>query len=212
LQPYIREYNIESREEVYQAFEQSYNGVDWSNGVTEDTFPPVIHVMLADPDAYQVVEEAVNGLPGVYRTVDQSELMEPLFNILGKAQIGALSVAAVLMIAAVLLITTTIRLSAMSRQRETGIMRLVGASNLFIQLPFMLEGAVAALLGSVLSVATLWIVTKFWLAGWIAESFGSLMSQVNATDVLVVAPWLVLVAVALAAFSSVLTLRRFTRV
>jgi cell division transport system permease protein len=135
-----------------------------------------------------------------------------LFNILNKAQIAALSVAGVLMIAAILLVSTTIRLSAMSRQRETGIMRLVGASNLFIQLPFMLEGAVAALLGSLLSVAALWIVTRFWLAEWMQQSFGELMSRISASDVFVVAPWLILAAVALAALSSVLTLRRFTKV
>jgi cell division transport system permease protein len=212
LRPYVAQYTVETAQDVYDAFQSDFGDVDWSSGVTTDALPPVIHVKLKNPEDYQVVEEAVNGQPGVYRVRDQSELLAPLFNILSKAQIAALAVAGILMVAAVLLITTTIRLSAMSRQKETGIMRLVGASNLFIQLPFMLEGAVAALLGSVLSVATLWLVGKLWLVGWMSESFGTLLSRVNVADVFVVAPWLVLLAVVLAALSSVLTLRRFTRV
>jgi cell division transport system permease protein len=214
LAPYVTGYTIQSSDEVYAELlesESGAGGVDLS-GVTPGSLPTVVHVSLAGPQDTQIVEEAVRTQAGVYRVVDQSELLSPLFNILGKAKVAALAVAAVLMVAAILLITTTIRLSAMSRQKETGIMRLVGASNLFIQLPFMLEGAVAALLGSVLAVASLWAVTKFWLAGWVQESFGALMQQVSAADVLATAPWLVLMAVALAALSSGLTLRRFTKV
>jgi cell division transport system permease protein len=212
LAPYVSDYTIETADEVYAAFQASYGDADWTSGVTPDAFGPIIHVRLVTPEDYQVVEEAVYGQPGVYEVRDQSELLSPLFNILSKAQIAALAVAGVLMVAAILLIATTIRLSAMSRQKETGIMRLVGASNLFIQLPFMLEGAVAALIGSALSVATLWMVGKFWLVGWLADSFGTLMSRINPADVFVVAPWLVLMAVVLAALSSVVTLRRFTKV
>ncbi|MDR1151546.1 MAG: permease-like cell division protein FtsX [Bifidobacteriaceae bacterium] len=212
LSPYVADFTVETPDQVYADLQDSFSEADWTGGVTVDALPPVIHVKLVNPEDYQVVEEAVNGQPGVYVVRDQSELLSPLFDILAKAQIAALAVAGVLMVAAILLITTTIRLSAMSRQKETGIMRLVGASNLFIQLPFMLEGAVAALLGSVLSVAALWIVGKFWLVGWMSESFGTLLSRVNVADVFVVAPWLMLLAVVLAALSSVLTLRRFTKV
>ena len=72
-----------------------------------------------------------------------------------------------MLLAAVLLITTTIRLSAMSRRRETGIMRLVGASNLFIQLPFMLEGAIAATVGAALAVGALWLGVRYLVTDWL---------------------------------------------
>jgi cell division transport system permease protein len=212
LTPYVADYTLQPPEEVFKEFQDSFGEDWWTSGLTVDAFPVVIHVKLAHPDDYQVVEEAVTGQPGVYRVLDQSELLSPLFDILEKAQIAALVIAGVLMVAAILLIATTIRLSAMSRQKETGIMRLVGASNLFIQLPFMLEGAVAALIGSMLAVAALWLVGKFWLAGWLAASFGTLMSRINTADIFVVAPWLMVMAVVLAALSSVLTLRRFTKV
>jgi cell division transport system permease protein len=212
LRPYVSDYTVQGPDEVFGEFQTSFGEDWWTSGLTQDAFPVIIHVRLAGPEDYQVVEEAVNGQPGVYRVIDQSELLSPLFDILAKAQVAALAVAGVLMIAAILLIATTIRLSAMSRQKETGIMRLVGASNLFIQLPFMLEGAVAALIGSMLSVGVLWVVGKFWLAGWLASSFGTLMSRINTSDIFAVAPWLMIMAVVLAGLSSVVTLRRFTKV
>ena len=81
--------------------------------------------------------------------------------MLNHATLLAGGLAAVMLLAAVLLITTTIRLSALSRRRETGIMRLVGASTFFIQLPFMLEGAIAATVGALLAVGGLWVGVEY---------------------------------------------------
>src|SRR5690625_6259091 len=102
-----------------------------------------LRVSLVDREMYQVVADEVTGRPGVEYVVDQRAILEPLFLILNRSTMLAAGLAALMTITAVMLITTTIRLSAMSRRRETSIMRLVGASNLFIQLPFMLEGALA---------------------------------------------------------------------
>jgi cell division transport system permease protein len=117
----------------------------------------------------------------------------------------------VMIVAAVLLITTTIRLSALSRRRETGIMRLVGASNLFIQLPFMIEGAIAATVGSLLALGALYFGVRYLIEDWLANSL-QWANLVTTDDVLVIAPWLVLIAMALAAVSSVVALSRYTRV
>ncbi|MDR3108016.1 MAG: permease-like cell division protein FtsX [Bifidobacteriaceae bacterium] len=212
MAPYVEEVFQQTRDEVFAEFQERYGRTDAFSELTADAFGPVIHVKLTDPDQFEVVTDAVKTMPGVYEAVDQSDLFSSLFDLLAKIRLAALAVAGVLALAAILLITTTIRLSALSRQRETGIMRLVGASNLFIQLPFMLEGAVAALLGSVLAVGTLWGVTNFWVAGWVERNFALVMGNINPFDALVVAPWLVVAAVVLAGVSSALTLRRFTRV
>jgi len=211
LADYVQEVYFQSREEVFTEFLDRFGDTSLANQVTQSMFPPVFQVKLTNPDEYAVVVDAVSAMPGVMDTYDQSNLFDQLFNVLGKIRTAALGVALVLGLAAVLLISTTIRLSALSRQRETGFMRLVGASNWFIQLPFMLEGAVAALLGSVLAVGTLWGVSRFWLAEWVATNF-PWVPAVRASDVFAVAPWLVLAAVVLGALSSALTLRRFTRV
>ncbi|MDR1825659.1 MAG: permease-like cell division protein FtsX [Bifidobacteriaceae bacterium] len=212
LAPYVDEVTVETKEEVYQSFQDRFSGSYLAEEVTQDSLGPVLHVKMSDPTNFEVVTDAVGTMPGVLETYDQSDLFEPLFDVLAKVRLAALAIALVLALAAILLITTTIRLSALSRQRETSIMKLVGASNIFIQLPFMLEGAVAALLGSALAVGALWGVTRFWLADWVQANFDLLMGQINPMDVFKVAPWLVLAAVVLAGFSSALTLRRFTKV
>src|SRR5699024_189941 len=104
-----------------------------------------------------------------------------------RATLLAVGLAAVMTVTAVLLITTTIRLSAMSRRRETSIMRLVGASNLFIQLPFMLEGALAALAGAALSVGGLWLSLKYLVEDWLASEF-QWVQMVSTSDLWIITP------------------------
>jgi cell division transport system permease protein len=212
LAPYVDQVFEQSAQSVFDEYQERFAGSYMANEITTDTFGPVIHVKLTDPDSFEVVTDSVAAMAGVLQAVDQSDLFASLFDLLSKVRLAALAVAGVLGLAAVLLIATTIRLSALSRQRETGIMRLVGASNLFIQLPFMLEGAVAALVGSVLAVGALWGVAEFWLSDWVEENFALVMGSVNPLDALAVAPWLVIAAVVLAGVSSALTLRRFTKV
>jgi cell division transport system permease protein len=179
--------------------------------VTVDLMQVSYRVKLTDPEQYQVVADAVAGRPGVESVRDQRQILEPLFLVLNRATLLSIGLAAVMIVAAVLLITTTIRLSAMSRRRETGIMRLVGASNLFIQLPFMLEGALAALVGSLLAVGGLYLGVRYLVEDWLQGSL-QWVNLVGTQDVLAIAPWLILISILLAAISSLVTLRRYTRV
>ena len=121
--------------------------------------------------------------------------------------------AGVMAVAAVLLITTTIRLSAMSRSKETEIMRLVGASKFFIQLPFVLEGAIAALIGAVAAVGALWAGVRLIVDEWLGESPTFINTAFISTgNVLLLAPWILLAAIVLAVVSSSFSLSKYTRV
>lgn len=91
-------------------------------------------------------------------------------------------------------------------------MRLVGASNLFIQLPFMLEGALAALLGALAAVGALWAGVHYIVDGWLASSINFTTAFVSTGDVLRLAPWLLLAAIVLAAASSSFSLSKYTKV
>ena len=146
------------------------------------------------------------------RVVDQRSTLEPLFLVMNRASWITGGLATIMAVAAVLLISTTIRLSAMSRSRQTGIMRLVGASNLFIQLPFILEGVIAALTGAILAVATLWVGVRYVVEGWLASSISFTSAFISTRDVLLLSPWLILAAIALAAVSSALSLSKYTRI
>ncbi|GAA4416942.1 permease-like cell division protein FtsX [Georgenia halophila] len=211
LAPYVEEVYVETKEDAYEAFQEQMEDTVWAQTVTVDQMQVSYRVKLVDPEQYQIVADELEGRPGVEVVVDQREQLEPLFLILNRTTLLSIGLAGVMIVTAVLLITTTIRLSAMSRQRETGIMRLVGASNFFIQLPFMLEGAVAALFGAVLAVGGLFLGVRYLVEEWLATST-PWVQFVDTGDVLTVAPFLVLAAILLAGISSIVTLGRYTKV
>jgi len=211
LAPYVERVYFETKEEAFAGFQERYGDDPTFASVTVDQMQASFRVALVDPEQYAVVSEMFEGRAGVEDVRDDRELLEPLILLLNRSSLLAAGLAAVMLLAAVLLITTTIRLSAMSRRRETGIMRLDGASNLFIQLPFMLEGAIAATIGAALSVAGLWFAVTYLVEDWLASSL-RFVNFIDADAVWLVAPVLVAVAIGLAAISSVVTLSRYTKV
>ncbi len=211
MQPYIQEVYEETKEEAYLAFQEMYGETALGDWTTADMLQFSFRVKLVDPEQYRIVFEEFSGSPGVSEVRDQRELVEPLFDVLEKAKMLSLGLAGIMVVAAVLLITTTIRLSAMSRERETQIMRLVGASNLFIQAPFMIEGAIAALVGAGLAVGTLFAGVHLLVNNWLAESF--LWAKfVSYQDVWLITPILVGAALLLALVASAFSLAKYTRV
>lgn len=209
--PYIDQIYEESKEQAFENFKRQFEGQFWASVTTVDDMNESLRIKLTDPEQYQVVADVLQGRQGVERIQDQRELYDTLFLVLNRATILSVSLAGVMLLAAVLLITTTIRLSAMSRRRETGIMRMVGASNLFIQLPFMLEGAIAATIGALMSVGGLWLGVRYLVTDWLGSQI-SWVPYISTREVWMVAPLLVGVAIALAAISSLVTLRRYTKV
>jgi cell division transport system permease protein len=117
-----------------------------------------------------------------------------------------------MLVAAVLLIATTIRLSAFSRRRELGIMRLVGASNRFIQTPFVLEGVFAALVGSLLAGAAIVAIVQFFVQGYLSTTLQTTTTLVGLSDAVVVVPILIVVGAALAAAASSVAISRYLKV
>jgi len=211
LSDYVDEVYVETKEQAYEAYLEQFGDQEWAQSITAEQMQMSLRVSLVDPEMYQVVADEVTGRPGVEYVVDQRSILEPLFLILNRATLLAAGLAALMTITAIMLITTTIRLSAMSRRRETSIMRLVGASNLFIQLPFMLEGALAALLGALLAAGGLWLGVRYIIEDWLASSV-RWVNFVSTSDVLLIAPILIGIGIVLAAISSLVSLSRYTKV
>lgn len=202
---------FESKAEAWVTFSEQFDDRWWFNTVSEDDMNASFRIKLVDPEQYQVINDVLTGRPGVETVSDQRSIFEPLFLVLNRATLLSAGLAGVMLLAAVLLITTTIRLSALSRKRETGIMRLVGASNFFIQLPFMLEGAIAATVGALMAVGGLWLGVKYLVEDWLGQSM-QWIPYVTTSDVWAIAPILIGVAFLLAAISSIVTLSRYTKV
>jgi cell division transport system permease protein len=208
--PQVEAVEFEDAAKAYENFKVQYasNTVLLSAIQVED-MPESFRVKLKDPEAYAAVIESLEGAVGVSNVVNQKKLLENFFGLLEKLRWFALMIAGFLVLAAILLIGNTVRLSAYNRRRETGIMRLVGASNLYIQLPFVMEGVIAGLIGGVVA-AVLLIVTKVFLfdgvQGYLANS------QLTWETVAAVISLTMVVGVIICVLASFVTLRRYLRV
>ena len=210
--PEVDEVYYESQQDAYELFQEQFSdSPDLVENVTADVLPESFRVKLDDPTQFQVVAEAFVGRPGVEEVQDQKALLEGFFSVLNKLQLLALIIAGVQVLAAVLLISNTIRVAAYSRRRETSIMRLVGASNLYIQLPFLLEGVLAGLVGAAFASGALLALKEFLIDRQLRPTF-AFTAFVGWGDVLAILPVLFLTGALLAGLSSFVTLRRHLRV
>ncbi|WP_336923933.1 permease-like cell division protein FtsX [Aquipuribacter sp. SD81] len=211
IAPYIDSVEYESKEEAYQRFLEQFADSPITENVTADQLPESYRVRLADPEQSGTVAAFFEGRAGVESVDDQSDLFEQIFRFLNGATAAAWILAGAMLLAALLLVATTIRLAAFNRRREIGIMRLVGASKAFIQLPFMLEGIIAATLGALLASGLLVSFARFFVEGYVGERI-QLGGLVGASDAMLIVPWLLLTGVLFAGVSSLVTLERYLRV
>ncbi|MDO5492302.1 MAG: permease-like cell division protein FtsX [Nesterenkonia sp.] len=208
---YVDSFRYESQDEALENFLDQRGQDAESSAVEASDMPESFRILLQDPEQYEVVTELFASAPGVESVADQQEILDQVFGILNGMTMVALIIAAVMIVCAVLLVSTTIRLSAFSRRRETGIKRLVGASKSMIRLPFILEGSLAALIGALLACAATWVIAEFVLGQWLARQVPGI-SFVDSSASWVIMPILVLIALVLAALASWLTVRRYLRV
>ncbi|MGZ8803978.1 MAG: permease-like cell division protein FtsX [Microbacterium sp.] len=210
LAPLIRDLRFEDREEAYANVIELL-GEDYAGVITAEQLNETYWINLVDQSQSTVIVEAFTGMQGVEEVADQLQYLEPLFSALTVATYIAVGIAALMLVAAVLLIATTIRLSAYARRRELGIMRLVGASNRFIQTPFILEGVFAALLGSLLAGAAVLAGVHFGVDQYLRQRVDFVTTWVSVADAWIVVPILIVIGAVLAAFSAGFAIRRWLR-
>ena len=208
----VSETRFLSREDFYkQSFTKQYpNGEYQGRTLTAADMQDSLWLRLKNPEKYKVVSEVLSGRDGVEEVVDQRQIFEPVFAVLNRATAATAMLAGVMVIVAILLTSTTIRMSAASRSEETEIMRLVGASNWTIRLPFVLEGVVAALAGSILSCVSLGVLVKVFITDWLAKSV-TWIPYINQTTVWMITPVLIVGAVLLSVIASSVALRRYLK-
>ena len=209
MKPLVKDIFPESQLEAYNRLKAQYKDSPSYRDIKPEQMPESFRVQLSDPTKYDVITSSFIGSPGVGDIQDQRRILDPLFNVLRGLSLGALALAGLMVLCSVLLVATTIRQTAFSRRRETGIMRLVGASAFIIQLPFILETLVATLVGSVLAIGLLWAMVHYGI-GYLADKLP--INFISLTDVWMVTPWLLATAAALAILTAWFTLRRYLRV
>src|ERR687893_133177 len=146
---------FETKQEAWEEFQRAYEGSPIQDSLEIGQMQESFRVKLRNPEEYQGVVSSVAGLKGVQKVQDLHQLLDPFFRALNVLQWSTAGASALLLVAAALQIGNTIRLAAFARRREIGIMRLVGASNLYITLPFLMEAIISALVGATLACVTL---------------------------------------------------------
>ncbi len=211
LRPLVQEIFYESKADAYARFQEQFKNSPIADNVSQGALPESFRVKLSDPTSYEVVASAFAGRPGIEQVNDQRQILDKFFRLLGGLQLIALLIALSMLVVTVLLIVNTMRVAAFSRRRETGIMRLVGASNFYIQLPFLLEAAFSAGVGAVLAIFGL-IVTKAVVIDQILAPSFQFTSFVGWDAVFAIAPLMFVVGILLAGLSAFFTLRKYLRV
>lgn len=167
--PEVASWYAESKEEAYAKWRRVYLSDDEGqqaiyDSITAEDMPESYWIQLNDPQEFEGIRSAVVGLPGVDSVRDLREVLDPIYAAINAMKWGAIAVASFLVVAAIAQVGNTIRLAAFARRREIGIMRLVGASSLYIQLPFLLEALFAAVVGVGLACLTLvgfqWLIVE----------------------------------------------------
>lgn len=211
LKPLVKTVYFESKQQAYDRFVAQFKDSAIRDSIKPDQMQESYRVKLSDPQKYEVVASAFRGAPGVERVIDQRKLLDTLFTALNRVSLYAWLFALAMTLSAVLLVATTVRLSAFNRRREIGIMRLVGASNLVIQIPFILEAILATLIGAGLALGVLYAFVHFGVQGWLADKL-QFIPFITGAEVLTITPLVVGVGLLIAVLASFFSMRRYLRV
>lgn len=211
--PGVQSVQYESRADAYTRFQEVFaNQPELVQLARPESLPASFRVRLSDPQRFAVISQQFGTQPGVDRVVDQAELVQRLFSVLGGVRNAAFAIAVVQAIAALLLIANMVQIAAYTRRTEVGIMRLVGATRWYTQLPFLLEAMVAGVIGSLLAVGGLFAAKSLFIDSVLADLYQSnIIGQITTSDVVLVAPALVAAAVVLSGLTGYVTLRLYVR-
>ena len=209
--PQVEAVYYESQQQAFAHFKQDFSrDRSFTNLVTPSELPDSFQVKLVNAQAdYNIVAGTVAGRPGVDQVVNDAAILSKFYRLLDAARNAVVIIAVILLIAAVLLVANTIRLSAFNRRRETSIMRLVGASNFYVQLPFLVEGILAGLAGWLIAAGLLVAVKSLGLDT--LQQYFSNSVQLSAADLIEVIVLAMVMGVLLCGATSFLTLRRYLR-
>jgi cell division transport system permease protein len=206
----VQDIFYESSVDAYEQFKEQFAGSAILANISPDALPASFRVKLDNPENFEKVASALQSVQGVESIQDQRQLLDRFFQILKGLQTFALAIALAMLFVTVLLVMNTVRVAAFARRRETSIMRSVGASNMSIRLPFILEAAVAAIIGSTFATAGI-LASKYWLIDAKLAPNLTFIPFVTWNEVLEIVPMLYLVGVGTTVLAASITLRRYLK-
>ncbi|RKT52783.1 permease-like cell division protein FtsX [Saccharothrix australiensis] len=202
----------ENREKGFERFKKIFEAQpELVKLARPEAIPATFRVKLEDPARASVIVQAFSGKAGVKAVNDQGEFLGRLLDVFNGLRNIVLVLALVQALAALLLISNTIQVSAFTRRTEVGIMRLVGATRWYTQLPFLIEAVVAGVIGAIVGVGGLALLV-FGGTKVSGDLFTSqILPPMGMLDVLIISPILLGVAVFISALTGYVTLRLYVR-
>jgi cell division transport system permease protein len=211
--PLVDSVRYESQEQAYERYKQLFAGQSLADLVRPQSLPSTLRVRLADQVAgAEAVRQAMTGQVGVRNVIDQRDVVAKLFDFLGGVRDVTFALALVQAVAALLLISNTVQVSAFTRRTEVGVMRLVGATRWYTQLPFLIEAVVTGVVGALIAAGGL-LVGKFLFIDELLSGIVSngVVPPIEVGDIIWVSPILVMIGAGIAAVTGYVTLRMYVR-
>jgi cell division transport system permease protein len=206
--PVVADVSFESKAQACDRFKRLFaNQAALVNNVDCDALPASLRVKLDDPEQYAQVAAVLRGQPGIDRIVDQSAFLDRLFSVTRVFRVGVLLVSFVMLLSAAILIANTVRMGLFARRKEIGIMKLVGATNWRIRMPFLVEGLVESLIGAGAAVLFLFGLK----VAFINPLYDTIqfVPWVTNKDVIAIIPWLLVAGAVVAVLAGLVGMRRF---
>ncbi|MFF2778319.1 permease-like cell division protein FtsX [Streptomyces sp. NPDC058052] len=203
----------ETAEEAFKHYKEQYGDTAIASVITPDQMQESIRVKLKDPEKYKVVATAFAGRDGIESVQDQRSILETLFNMMRSVNYAAVALMLLMLVIALMLIINTVRVSAFSRRRETGIMRLVGASSFYIQMPFIMEAAFSGLIGGAFACVLL-LAGRYFLVDHglnLAEQM-PLVNFIGWDVVLAQLPLVIVIGLLMPSVAAFIALRKYLKV
>lgn len=207
--PEVEKVFFESREEALQRFRELFrDSPDLIGNVDADAMPQSYRVKLRDPEKFAVIRARLAGDPTVEEVHDEQRLLKNLFAVTRVLRTGVQAVAIIMLVAAASLIGNTVRMAVFARRKEIAIMKLVGATNWFIRIPFLIEGVVEGFLGAVMAVLGIFAMKVLFIDP-LRGQVSFIPTWVGTAEILSTIPWIIGAGILIAAVASLVAMRRF---
>jgi len=211
--PEVKSFTFLDKEAAFAEFKEIFRKEpDLVKNINASSLPTSFRIAPAQAELTEGIQRRYQAMSGVDEVATPEKALKGLLDVTNKVRVGLIVLSLVLLVSSLFLIVNTIRLATFARRREIEVMKLVGASNWFVRVPFLAEGLAQGLTGAGIAVSAVIALKFFGFDKWFTNPNSIFIRfKVTESDVLVVAGLVVLAGVIIGLMGSIFGLRRFLR-
>jgi len=208
--PQVKSYTYLSQQDAYNIFKKDFAD---QPALVESTkpsdLPESFRVAPVNAELTQRLSDLYSGQPGVDTVITAAQQIKRLLTATRWIRVAFISMSSVLLASSLFLIVNTIRLATFARRREIEVMKLVGASNWFVRVPFMAEGLVQGAIGAGFAFGLVWAL-KIIIANLLSNQHSLLSTfRVTSADAVGIGMLVLVIGAGIGVIGSIVGLRRF---